>query len=255
MKKNTLRWTLIVGLAAVLALTLWARAALTARLQYQLDQSRSEQREVARLRLEQQQLAAAQPSAAEIDARRADHEAMDRMKTEISRLRARLAVAPLEHPVLNRARPTVPPPLAADQWKNAGRATPAATLETALWAASGGDIDTLAGLLSLDAHSREKAQALFSGLPAATQNKYHSAERLIALLATQDVPTESMQIIGQMSVARDQVALRVRLQNLDGPAKFTTLRLQQAKDEWQLVVPEKAVDRYAASLKEIPVQP
>lgn len=249
MNSNALRWTLIAGLAAVLALTLWARASLTARLQHEVEQSRGEQREVTRLRAEHERLASAQPSAAEIDAQRADHEAMERIKTEIATMRARLAVAPIANPVLNRARPTVPPPLAADQWKNAGRATPAATLETALWAASGGDLDTLAGLLSLDARSREKAQTLFNGLPAAAQKEYRSSERLLALLATQDVPTGSMQIIGQMSLAHDQVALRVRLQDVDGAAKFTSLRLQHAKDEWQLIVPEKAVDRYAANLQ------
>jgi hypothetical protein len=256
MRTNALRWILVAGFAAVLTLTLWARAALTARLQHEVEQSRAEQREVARLRIEHQQLIAAQPSADEIDRLRAEHDAMERLKTEAATLRARLTTAPVANPVAKRTPPAVPPsPLSADQWKNAGRATPAATLETALWAASGGDLDTLAGMLSLDPRSREKAQTLFNGLPSAAQSKYGSAERLVALLAMQDVPTESLQIIGEMAIDRDQVALRVRLQDVDGAAKFTSLRLHHAGDEWQLIVPEKAVDRYAAILKGTEARP
>lgn len=257
MKTNALRWMLIAGLTAVLSLTLWARAALTARLQHEVELSRAEQHEVAQLRIEHQQLAAVQPSAADMDRLRADHDAMEQMEAEAMTMRARLARTSVTDPVSSRTPPATPPPpaLSADQWKNAGRSTPAATLETALWAASGGDLDTLAGMLSLDAHSHEKAQALFNALPPSAQNKYGSAERLVALLAMQDVPTESLQIIGEMGIARDQVALRVRLQDVDGAAKFTSLRLQRAGNEWQLVVPEKAVDRYAAILKGTEVQP
>jgi hypothetical protein len=255
MKTNALRWMLIAGLTAVVSLTLWARAALTARLQHEVELSRAEQREVAQLRIEHQQLAAVQPSAAEMDRLRADRDAMEQMETAAMTMRARLASPPVDPPVSGRPSPaTPPPPLSADQWKNAGCASPAATLETALWAASGGDLDTLARMLSLDARSHEKAQALFDALPPSAQNKYGSAERLVALLAMQDVPTESLQIIGEMRMSRDQVAMRVRLQDADGATKFTTLRLQHAGDEWQLIVPEKAVDRYAAILKGTEVQ-
>jgi hypothetical protein len=255
MTTNALRWTLIGGLAVALALTLWARGAVMAQLQNQMEQSRVHQRELAGLQAEHQRLLETQPTSAEMDALRADHDALRQMEEEIAQTRRRLAAPPVSKPVAEPATSTPLKPLSSDHWKNAGNATPAATLETALWAASGGNLDTLAGLLTLDPAAAGKAQEIFNSLPSPAKAEYRSAERLVALLTTKDAPTGSLQIIGQKQVARDEVAMRVRLQDADGSTKFTTLRLQQANKQWQLVVPEKAMDRYASILKGTEAQP
>jgi len=54
-------------------------------------------------------------------------------------------------------------------WKNAGKATPAAGVETALWAAVGGEIDTLADSIGFTASARQKADAFYAGLSEATR--------------------------------------------------------------------------------------
>jgi hypothetical protein len=80
-------------------------------------------------------------------------------------------------------------------WQNRGQATPAAAIETALWAAAGGDLAALQNLLLLDDALRVKADALRARLPAASRATYASAEHLISAFATKSLPLGDAQLV------------------------------------------------------------
>ncbi len=49
-------------------------------------------------------------------------------------------------------------------WRNVGRETPVAAIETILWTAAGGDTEALAGMLRLTASARQKAEEILGQL-------------------------------------------------------------------------------------------
>lgn len=250
MNVTAIKWVVIGGLAVALTLSLVLRGQRTAQLRDELDLMRARHRQLAQLREENHRLAAAEPSASELESLRADHVALERLRAEIAPLRAR-AMASTDAKTKS-ATTAISPILSAAQWSNAGRATPSAAFETALWAASGGDIDTLAQSMILEADARAKAAVLLEGLPEASRAEYRSPERLVALLTAKDVPMGSMQVIGQAQQGAEKVRMVVRLQQTDGSAKTTSLMLRQDAGEWRLVVPPSVVDKYAAMLKGAP---
>ena len=68
-----------------------------------------------------------------------------------------------------------------ENFSNAGRGTPSATFQTLVWAATKGDDQTLASLLTLDAHAREQIERMLAALPEAARAKYPDAEKVAAL--------------------------------------------------------------------------
>lgn len=234
---------------------LWQRR-IAAELRGEIAARTTESVELERVRREHGRLAAEQVSRDELEKLRADHAAIDRLRTEIETLKAKKPEPATAATVLMpdaAAEVDAAPPKAeslmtpASAWKNAGRATPQAALETALWAAAGGDVEALAQMLAMDAGARAKAQAIIAQLPPATQAEYSTPERLIALLSAKDVPTGGMRILAQKKNGTDDVALTVVVES-EGKRKGVNLALHRSEDGWRLVVPESAVDKYAATL-------
>lgn len=233
---------LTLGLASGLALQrqrvlqLRAEAALLA----------GERQELARLQQEHERLAAAQPSAEDWAAWRA-------AETERAVLEAELTGGTKSKPS-PRAAPAMAEivsaePVPASAWSNAGRATPEATLETALWAAASGEVETLAEALQLEPEVHAQAQKLLASLPPASRMAYGTPERLVALLTAREIPIGTMQLVGRMERAPDEVLLRVRLQQPDGSAITKSLAARQQGRMWQLVVPATAITRFEAILR------
>jgi len=85
---NPLRWlsALLLALALVAGAMLWLQRQAAAELRGEIALLRDESRELARLRKENQRLAAALPPAAELESLRADRAAIGRMRSEIDAL-------------------------------------------------------------------------------------------------------------------------------------------------------------------------
>lgn len=200
--------------------------------------------------------ARAKPPAAVVDrsddiARaRAERDAAKRRVDALVASRAAAAVRPV--PVRFGAGAVV----RASEWSNAGLASPQAALETALWAAAGGDVTQLAATLAFfDEKTKAKAQALLDGLPPAERGRYQTPEGLVAALTIPQVPSG-----GEASVASwsevDRPDGKEKLQSVglrvsgsDGASKRTVLLLRSAGDGWRLLVSSGAVDKLAAQLK------
>lgn len=138
--------------------------------------------------------------------------------------------------------------VAAEWWSDAGQDTPAATLESALWAAAGGDLTRLARTLTIEPGYRDKATALLSLLPEEFHGRFATAEDLVAFLMIKDVPLGSAEILQQLETVAG-TRLSVRLVDAEGRRKTAVLTLKQSGPTWRLVVPADAIERYASYLQ------
>lgn len=134
------------------------------------------------------------------------------------------------------------------QWKNVGKATPEAGVETALWAANGGDVETLRGMLTFTDSARAKAEAWFAGLSENVRREYGSAENVIALLIARDAANlTGMQVLGKKEVSPSDVGVRVRFA-ADDKTKDDTFLMHRGADGWRLLLPDQAVESFARKL-------
>jgi len=133
--------------------------------------------------------------------------------------------------------------------KNAGKSTPEATTETVLWAAAGGDVDTLSNALTFTPTAREKADAWFASLSEGTRQQYGSPEKVIALMIAKDAANLSgMQVLGQKDIATDHVGVRVRFAAGEGKVKDDNLVMRRADDGWRMLLSDVVVDKFARQL-------
>ena len=137
----------------------------------------------------------------------------------------------------------------AEALKNAGKATPEAATETALWAAVGGDVDTLSNTMVFTPSAREKADAWFASLSDATRQQYGSPEKVIALMIAKDAASlAGMQVVGQKEIAPDNVGVRVRFATSDGKTKDDSLLMRRVADGWRMVLNDAVVEKFARQL-------
>ena len=137
----------------------------------------------------------------------------------------------------------------ANQLKNAGKATPEASTETVLWAAIGGDVDTLANAMTFTDAGRAKADAWFAGLSDNVRQQYGTPEKVIALLVAKDAAgLAGMQVLGQKEVAPDSVGLRVRVANTEGVTKDETFVMKRGSDGWRMLLSDGVVEKFARKL-------
>lgn len=233
----------VLALAGGAALALQRQQ--TEQLRDELVLQRTENGELVRLRAERARLLAAQVPAAELAGLRADHATVARLRDEITALRGRAEA--MERAA---AAPPAPKLKPASEWKNLGRATPSAAMETALWAAAGGDLETLVRGLRFDEAARARTEAWFAQMPAEARGRYGSPERLLALLIARETPLGGMRVAQEIEQGPDDVALRVLLRPVDGSVKNTGFTLHREPDGWKFVVSAEAVERFMRTVKE-----
>lgn len=248
--QRTLGWFAIIGIIP-LGGGLWRWQYQTGeRLRQQAAEGRRQGAELARLREENRRLAAGLPAAADLERLRADHAAIPRLRAEIQAARSRIQTEAGAARLAGRFE--AGSKVLAAEWKNAGTATSPATLETALWAAAGGDIEQFAGCLFVpEGRTRDRAVALLESLPAATREQYSSPERLVAFMAIRDVPLGAAQVVAwdEIQAPPSSVQVQLQLSAPEGATKEMVLRFSRQGAAWKLVVPEAAVAKYAAMLK------
>ena len=221
-------------------------------LRSQLAQRHGLEAEARRLAGEQERLAAAQVPVAELAARSDERAALTRLLAEVEAIRRR--AKPGKEPVSAERLPASTESLirkqdvAAAAWLNRGARDPAAALETALWAAAGGDLDTLAGLLALDDETLAAATALFARLPEAMRQELGTPTKLVALFTAQAIPLGSARIPVKFE-EDDRTMLVTQLADTKGAMREIQIGLRPAAGRWQLVVPVEAINRFADTLR------
>ena len=256
MQTNKRLVTYCVTFAIAAAVVLGWQRHTADELRGRIARQRAQARELARLSTEHQRLAAAQPTAQEMDKLLADRKAIAHLRSELEAMRhraaaaAQTATAPGAAEVATvKAAPSLQGNLVAYKlWKNVGQATPDAAFETALWAAAGGELENLADLLAFDADARSRAATAFAGLPESIRNELGTPERLIALLVADDVPLGHATVVAQIPTPTETMVI-AQIIDTDGTQKLAKFSLRTEGNSWRLVVPAKVVERYAASLQ------
>jgi len=180
---------------------------------------------------------------------------MERLEAEIRRLHAAVS-ARARLPVMatasqDRLRPSMlEGQVSVAEWRCKGLGAPADTLETALWAAAGGDLKALADTLYLDSQTRERARRLLESLPASSRSDLGSPEELLALLLSPDIP------LGQAFLSplkgafpENYTEIAASLSDENHHSRTTILGLvQNTPGEWRILVPDEAFEKYEARL-------
>lgn len=241
-------WFIVGGVAVMVATVAALEHRNVARWRDELELRRARARELAALVDENRRLRANESSAEELERWAKLPEERRRWRNEVARLAAKLREP--EPPATETGLVVAERELPAAEWKNAGRGTPEATLETALWAAAGGEVDVLAQLLAMDEPARRRAGQLLDGLPEPSRSTYRTPERLLALLAAKDLPAGV--VVARVSAVSQQspgeVTMRVRLQEDGGASRSAKLTVRRVGAEWGLVVSERAVAKYGDQL-------
>jgi len=238
---------------------------IVAGLAWQGYQGNALRQEIARKRFEaneRDQLEAEQRRLETAQASQAEFEQAQKERSLVSSLRAEIASMKRRADSVSRTKAASAPPQAtrfslkdspmavsSAAWENVGAQTPEATFETALWAAAGGDLDTLAGLFTFDSEARTKITSLFGALPAALQNELGTPERLLALLAAKDVPLGGAAKIWSQYGSPADTKIAAEIVGPEGKSKQVRLTVRLDGNHWQFVVPETAVEKYAGQLR------
>lgn len=137
----------------------------------------------------------------------------------------------------------------ASSWKNVGKGTPSAAAETVLWAAVGGDVDTLSNALAFTPSARVKADAWFATLAESTRQQYGTVDKVVALMIAKDAATLSgMQVLGQKELTSDDVGMRLRVGSTEGKTKDETFVMHRGNDGWRLLLPDAALEKFTRQL-------
>jgi hypothetical protein len=253
MRRNLAFLGVLTVLVAAGATAWWSQRQTAVTLRAELDRRREQDSERRRLAAENERLRAAQVTPAELESLRSDHAAVARLRAEIDAAKTRVQAAVQTARVKAAGQPYEPTmldgPLPAAQWKNAGAATPAAAIETALWAAAGGDIEALGQMLAFAPGTQAKADALWAELSPATRTRYGSVAQLVAELTAKDVPLGRARLIDPKFRDESGVRFVAQLSKAEEKPRTVALTLRQEGDQWKLVVPPGVIDRYGAMLR------
>jgi hypothetical protein len=249
-----LAWIIPAGLGMGVALVLAWQQLARRPLQAELEVLRDRQSEVRGLKAEQARLQAQQVSDAELERLRADRVALERLRREMAGLetraeqrsqQARSAAAPAERFAIGQAVP-------ASAWRNAGAASPAAALETVLWAAAGGEVDQFAQRIQFEPAAEAAAKALLESLPPAERARHASPAHLLAYLSVKDIPIGTAKVVSWPSTGGKAQGVSLMLGETNEKARVVRLVFQQEGAEWKLRATEAAVAKYATALRGAP---
>jgi len=184
-------------------------------------------------------------------ARASDKTDLARLREEVSELRARTAALAR---LSVRAAESSSPPLnlmPSSSWKNAGRSTPASAAETFFWATDSGNVEVLAGAITLDQAAREKAEAILARMPDSVRVTYDTPEKLVALLLARESDIRAMQVLGE-NTSGEEALVNLRMLKDDGKTKDEGLQFRRSSDGWRMNVTGKVVDKMGKKLTDQP---
>jgi len=261
MRGPTLRIVILLCLVGGTAAGLLLQHQASTRLLVDRDALRSAQRELARLQGENRRLAAAQVPPEELARMRDEHASLERLRGEIATLQRRPAdpapTAPRPEPqTATKGKAKTEPPLAgpripASEWKFAGTSNPTATFQSLVWAATHGETDQLAPLLTFDPPDRKQLETTFAGLSDDTRVQYGSPEKFAAALLAVQVPQDltAIGVVADLPTTPGEVAVVMRLERGRGDlSKDATFIFRQENAGWRLVVPTEVVAGFVRAL-------
>ena len=186
----------------------------------------------------------------------------DALRSEIAGLRGRaaarkpvpstamvatpLAAVPVVAPAPAATPVAPPPPLPI--YRNEGRATARAALQTLAWACDQGDVAAVRAMLVFDDAARTKAEQLFSAMPPEARGSWRTVEDMAASVITfsgMASPFPAADVLEHIELeplSPERARLHLRGTRRDG------LEFQRTSAGWSYVISETMVDRYIRDL-------
>ena len=108
-------------------------------------------------------------------------------------------------------------------------------------------------MMALTPDARQKAVALFAGLPQAAQDEFGSPNKLLATLFLGDIPAEpvptGVQVLEAKGQNVDDMEMKVLIVFSDGTKNTVDYALQlQGDGGWSARIPPGLVDRWARTI-------
>jgi hypothetical protein len=135
---------------------------------------------------------------------------------------------------------------APGDWRPCGNATPDAAIESTLYAAAHGDLNSLKATLEFDGDALAKAESILADLPESSRRQYASPEDLLAVIVAGSVPLNSAQLVARQEDGSGHVTEYLRLKNAEGATRQVCISLHQGPDGWRLSIPANVTDQIRA---------
>ncbi len=254
MNPRTWRFVFLAVFTSAVAALLFARQAELGRLRRDAEHSHRTSATLADLRQANARLEAGRVSEQELASLRAGHATVVSMRNEIAAIeRSVEARERAASPSTGQASADSPTlldgPLTSDQWHNAGRSTPVATVETMLWAAARGESGRLAETLALGREARAKAEAIYTSLPPDLRQELSTPENLLGALTAKEITMRSAQVVAEVPQPQG-TTLILETKGDEGQLRRISLSLRADGNAWRIEVPPAAVDRFAAQARD-----
>jgi hypothetical protein len=244
-----MRWQLLLpaAMAAASFILWWTQWRAASPLRDALAAERGRASELAQLRAENARLKAEAVSPALLESLRADHAAVNRLKSEIEDLE-KIA---RERGVPDGNRDPTKGPVALNDLQYAGRQSPGAAFQTLMWAAFRGEDEILAGCVTMTATNRQEGYALIASLPVGERSKYPTPEKLwVLFMAPEMLRWTSVQVMEEKFHSPEQATVTIRPRG--APREEVKLPMQLGRGGWQAVVPEPHMRAIGAQLNKGP---
>ncbi len=136
-------------------------------------------------------------------------------------------------------------PVRIENFRNLGRASPAAAFQSLIWAAVTGAERELAESIALEPESRTQILELLAG--------FSPDEHLVSVFIAADVfKGAAAGIISQTNDGPDRAILRVHIAN---KTRDTDIPMRRAGESWQLAITDSQVKELLTRLREAPPAP
>lgn len=183
------------------------------------------------------------------------HRENNRLRGEAYRRQA-TAAAPVASPADAAVRASGAKPVEAvrpvEEYRNEGRATARATLQTLAWCCDRADVEAVKSLVQAEPDARAKAEAFYASLAAEGRAQWKSADEMVAsfvMLAAQMSPFPSADVLD--AAALEPQGDDLMLLRLPGTRKDRLPFRRGADGNWGCVVDARTMDGLLAMAKEL----
>ncbi len=136
-----------------------------------------------------------------------------------------------------------------EQWSNKGYGTPYESVETLIFSAANGDLQTMKDSLVFSPESEALAKRLFEKLPASIRQEQGNLETVIAMMTIDQVPLAHAQITSFKELTDEaREVFMLFSPNLDSPRHVKLDLIQLPDTTWKVLVPPQAITEYSKQL-------
>lgn len=243
-------------LALGLGFGFWSQSRTNAALRDERRHLREQSAELSRLEEKRNQLQAALLDGPDLEKLKTDAEKASQLRQQNEKNKAALA----KISGTPTTQPSNTPPDQPANWRNAGQATPADTLQSVIWAATNGDVDSLMPMIAFDVETRAAAEAFLQSQSDSIRAQYPTIEKLVATIMSGSISTglRKAELLKQTEAGPHLVTTTFALHtvskgstaNQSVSARPVTFWFQQIGDEWKLLVPASAIEGYKKMLQQ-----